>query len=73
MYFFELFNLPPQLTINKSLLRKKYFELSKKYHPDYFANTNDADQNKVLEDAAMLNKAYKTLSNKDETIKYVLK
>ncbi|HVE60256.1 MAG TPA: Fe-S protein assembly co-chaperone HscB [Chitinophagaceae bacterium] len=73
MYFFELFNLPPQLTINKTLLRKKYFELSKKYHPDYYANTNDADQHQVLEDAALLNKAYKTLSNKDETIKYVLK
>ncbi len=73
MDFFELFNIPPQLSINKDLLRKKYFELSKKYHPDYFANTDQADQQQVLEESALLNKAYKTFTNKDETIKYVLK
>ncbi len=73
MEFFELFDIPPMLIINKELLRKKYFELSRKYHPDYFANTAQADQQKILEDSALLNKAYKTLTNKDETIKYVLK
>ncbi len=73
MYFFELFNMQPQLTINKDLLRKKYFELSKKNHPDYFANANQADQHHVLEESASLNKAYKTFTNRNETIKYVLK
>lgn len=73
MDFFELFNIPPQLTIDKDVLRRKYFELSKKYHPDYFANANEADQYQALEESALLNNAYKTLTNKDETIKYVLK
>jgi len=73
MDFFELFKMQPQLIINKDLLRKKYFELSKKFHPDYFANTIQADQHQVLEESALLNKAYKTFSNKDETIKYILK
>lgn len=73
MKFFELFDMAPMLIINTDLLRKKYFELSRKYHPDYFANTNQADQQKILEESAFLNKAYKTLTNKDETIKYILK
>ncbi len=73
MDFFKLFNILPQLKINKDLLRKKYFELSKKYHPDYFANKSQADQKQVLDESAFLNKAYKTLTNKDETIKYLLK
>ena len=73
MYFFELFNLPPQLIINKDVLRKKYFELSKKYHPDFFANTDQADQHEILEKSALLNKAYKTFASNDETIKYVLR
>lgn len=73
MNYFELFEIPVQLKPNVDLLRKKYFELSKRYHPDNFAVNENADQQKVLEDSALLNKAWNTLKNNDEIIKYVLK
>ncbi|MFN2458680.1 MAG: iron-sulfur cluster co-chaperone HscB C-terminal domain-containing protein [Chitinophagaceae bacterium] len=73
MQYFELFEIPVQLKPDKILVRKKYLLLSKQYHPDYFANNQDADQQKVLEEAAILNKAFKTFNNPDETIRYVLK
>jgi molecular chaperone HscB len=73
MNYFELFEIPVQLKPDIDLLRKKYFQLSKKYHPDNFAVNENADQQKVLEDSALLNKAWNTLKNNDETIKYVLK
>ncbi len=44
-----------------------------KIYSDYFANTNHTDQLQVLEELALLNKAYKTFTNKDATIKYILK
>ena len=72
MTYFELFDIPVQLKINVTSLSKKFFELSKKYHPDYFANENDEAQSEALEKSAFLNKAWKTFQNPDATIKYVL-
>ena len=72
MNYFELFDIPVQLKVDKSFLSAKFFELSKKYHPDYFVNSDDEAQAEALEKSALLNKAWKTFQNSDETIKYVL-
>jgi molecular chaperone HscB len=72
MTYFELFEIPVQLNVNTAPLSKKFFELSKRYHPDYFANENDEVQAEALEKSALLNKAWKTFQNPDATIKYVL-
>ncbi|HLG41276.1 MAG TPA: Fe-S protein assembly co-chaperone HscB [Chitinophagaceae bacterium] len=72
MDYFELFEIPVQLKVDIAPLHKKFFELSRKYHPDYFANEKPEAQAEALEKSAMLNKAYKTFKNPDETIKYVL-
>lgn len=72
MNYFDLFEIPPQLKVDKSTLPHKYFELSRKYHPDYFSNANPDEQAKALEMSAILNKAFRTFQNPDETIKYLL-
>ena len=72
MNYFELFDIPVQLKVNAAALSKKFFELSRKYHPDYFARDNGAAQAEALERSAMLNKAWKTFQNQEATIKYVL-
>ncbi len=72
MNYFELFDIPVQLKVNTASLSKKFFELSKKYHPDYFANSTEEEQADALERSAILNKAWKTFQNPDATIKYVL-
>jgi molecular chaperone HscB len=72
MNYFTQFGLPVQFTLDKDVLRRQFFELSRKYHPDYFAQFDEAAQAQALEDAASLNKAYKTLSNEDERIRYIL-
>lgn len=72
MNYFELFELPVTLKVDTVSLSRKFFELSKKYHPDYFINEKDQAQAEALERSAMLNKAWKTFQNPDETIKYVL-
>jgi molecular chaperone HscB len=72
MNYFELFEIPVQLKVDKSSLPLKFFAMSKKYHPDYFINESEEEQKEVLEKSAMLNKAFKTFQLPDETIKYVL-
>lgn len=72
MTYFELFKIPVQLKVNTSALSKKFFELSRKYHPDFFANDTNERQAEALEKSAILNKAWKTFQNTDATIKYVL-
>jgi molecular chaperone HscB len=72
MNYFEIFDLPVQLKVDKDELPKKYFELSRRFHPDFFAHATAAEQEKALEITASLNKAFKTFQNPDETIKYVL-
>ncbi len=73
MTYFELFEIPVQLKVDKATLPHKYFELSRKYHPDFFANASNAEKTEALEKSALLNQAFRTFQNQDETIKYVLK
>jgi molecular chaperone HscB len=72
MTYFELFEIPVQLKVDKTGLPLKYFELSRKYHPDFFTNASAEEQAEALEKSALLNKAFRTFQNPDETIKYVL-
>ena len=72
MNYFELFELPITIQIDRTKLAQKYFELQKKYHPDFFANGTEHEQAEALEISSRLNKALKTFKNTDLTIKYVL-
>ncbi len=72
MNYFELFELPVSLHVDKATLPKKYFELQKKYHPDFYTQTDEAEQQDMLEKSSAINKALKIFQNKDSTIKYVL-
>lgn len=72
MNYFELFDIPVSLKVDKSKLAKKYFELQKKYHPDFFTQAGEEGQATALEKSSSINKALKLLQNQDETIKYVL-
>ncbi len=72
MTYFELFDIPVQLKVKAAALSGRFFELSKQYHPDYFVNEGPEAQAGALERSSLLNKAWKTFQNPDETIRYVL-
>jgi molecular chaperone HscB len=72
MNYFELFDLPVSLVVDKQGLSKKYFELQKKYHPDFYTQEGEEDQADALERSSMINRALKVLQQPDQTIKYVL-
>jgi molecular chaperone HscB len=72
MNYFEIFDLPVSPKINRSLLSKKYIELQKKNHPDFFTNSTESEQEDALILSSQINKGLKVLQNEDETIKYFL-
>ncbi len=72
MNYFELFNLPVSFLPDVKEVRRRYIELSKEYHPDYFAQGDAAQQVTAVETSARINKALKIFSHKEATIRYVL-
>lgn len=70
--YFEIFGIPVQLKVDTAALSRRFFELSRQYHPDYYAQADGDAQAEALERSAELNRAWKTFSNADATIKYVL-
>jgi molecular chaperone HscB len=72
MTYFELFNIPVSLQVDVATIKSKFYELSRKYHPDFFSQSTEAEQDEALEKSSLLNKAFKVFNNKEETLKYVL-
>lgn len=72
MNYFELFNIPVQLKVDKEVLRQRYFELSRRYHTDDYRHHSSSHQEQETAPQALLDKAYQTLQSMDDTIHYVL-
>jgi molecular chaperone HscB len=72
MNYFELYNLPITLHPDPELVKKNFYALSRKYHPDFYTHLSDEEQADALEKSSMVNQAYRVLQHPDETIKYVL-
>ena len=72
MNYFELFGLPISLKVDTSSLAKKYFELQREFHPDFYTQSDETEQQDALEKSAEINKGLKILQNPDATLQYVL-
>ena len=73
MNYFEFYGIPESFTPDVALLKKKFYELSKKYHPDFHANESDEKQQEILELSTINNKAYNTLSDIYKRLEYILR
>ena len=72
MNYFEVFGLPKILNIDLAALEKKFHELSRQYHPDYFTTGSAEDKQKALRMTALLNDAYRTLRHPVRRVEYLL-
>ncbi len=61
--FFALFDLEPSFTLDEGLLKKQFLNLQKAFHPDRFAQQNEAEKLKALQHSTLLNDAFQNLKN----------
>jgi molecular chaperone HscB len=73
MDYFEIFSLPPHLTLDTASLEKSFYALSRKLHPDRFASRPAAEQEAALAASSELNDAYRTLKDPIARTEYLLK
>jgi molecular chaperone HscB len=73
MNYFDFYGLPEAFNLNDADVKKKFYQLSKQYHPDFYANENEAKQQEILELSTLNNKAYQTLANPAKRLEYILR
>lgn len=72
MNYFEFYELPESFIVDEKAVKNKFYQLSKKYHPDFYATEDEAKQQEILELSTLNNKAYQVLSNPAKRTEYIL-
>jgi molecular chaperone HscB len=70
--YFTFFGLPRKLTISQDDLERRFRELSRKFHPDYYYNATPAERLASLERSSYLNDAYRALRTPATRIEHLL-
>ena len=71
--FFQLFGLEEKLAIDAADLQKRFYDLSRKMHPDLFTLKTPEEQECALEGTSILNDGFRTLKDPIARAEYVLK
>ncbi|MBC5992593.1 Fe-S protein assembly co-chaperone HscB [Pontibacter cellulosilyticus] len=71
--YFEFYNIPESFILDEKALKAKYYQLSREYHPDFYANEPQQKQDEILQLSTQNTNAYRTLSDPDLRIQYILK
>ena len=70
--YFTFFGLPRKLLIAPDELDRRFRELSRKFHPDYYYNASPAERLASLERSSYLNDAYRALRTSATRIEHLL-
>src|SRR2546427_5860369 len=73
MDHFEVFGLPRRLAVDTAELQRKFYELSRRYHPAFRQAAPPEEQVRALEASAGLNAAYRTLRDPIARIEYLVR
>lgn len=71
MNYFELYGFEPGFLIDGRLLKARYYELSRRYHPDFY-RPGPGEPADALELSSAVNKGYALFQNPNSTILYLL-
>src|SRR5215510_14573296 len=70
--YFAFFGLPRKLDVDAAHLERRFRDLSRQFHPDYFYNASPAERLASLERSSYLNDAYRALRNPISRIEHLL-
>src|SRR5579884_3889371 len=71
--YFTLFGLGPRLNIDSARLEATFYELSRKFHPDFYQKKSSEEQAISLENSAVVNKAYRVLRDPVQRTEYLIR
>lgn len=69
--YFRFYGFEPEFEIDEKLLREKYLQINRDFHPDFFA-LNPEKQQEALEISSYNNDAFKTLETFEKRVAYYL-
>lgn len=72
MNYFELFGLERGFFPDLGQVKRKYYELSRQYHPDFFIQQGEVARERAEEKLKEVHAAYAVLSDRDKTMAYLL-
>ncbi len=71
--YFTVFGLPRKLRIDMTTLERSFYRLSRKLHPDLYAQASPEERQWSLDQTSLLNDAYRTLKNPIARTEYLLR
>jgi molecular chaperone HscB len=71
--FFQVFALERRLGIDVAALQRRFYELSRQWHPDFHQAAPPAEQARVLEASARVNAAYRALREPIARVEYLIR
>lgn len=73
MNYFEFYDLPVKLELDKGRIRKQYILNSRKYHPDHHADASPEEREEVLRMSTLNTEAYETLGDFSRRLDHIMK
>ncbi|MEK7715780.1 MAG: Fe-S protein assembly co-chaperone HscB [candidate division NC10 bacterium] len=73
MDYFEVFGLPRRLRIDTAELQRRFYDLSRRCHPDFHQAAPAEEQARALETSARLNAAYRALRDPIARVDYLVR
>jgi molecular chaperone HscB len=71
--FFTVFDLPRRLAVDVAALQRRFYELSRRWHPDFHQAAPPAEQARALEESARVNAAYRALRDPIARVEYLVR
>lgn len=71
--FFQVFGLERRLGIDLAALQRRFYELSRRWHPDFHQRAPADEQARVLAESARVNAAYRTLRDPIGRVEYLIR
>ena len=70
--YFSVFGLPRKLGLDLEELQRRFYDWSRKFHPDLFQRATPEEQAISLENSALVNTAYRTLRDPIARVEYLI-
>jgi molecular chaperone HscB len=71
--YFAFYGLPESFLPDEAALKRLYYAKSRETHPDFHATSSPENQAEMLRQATLNTDAYRTLSNADQRMAYLLR